>query len=75
MNTEWEYKNIRDPIHGFVGVTEKELELLDTFPMQRLRRIKQLACADLVYPGAVHTRFEHSIGALSVADKIARRIG
>ena len=75
MNTRWEYKNIRDPIHGFVGVTKRELLLLDTFPMQRLRRIKQLACADLIYPGAVHTRFEHSIGTLYVADKMAVRIG
>lgn len=75
MNSKWEYKNIRDPIHGFVGVTEKELLLLDSFPMQRLRRIKQLACADLVYPSAVHTRFEHSIGTLYVADKMAVRIG
>ena len=75
MNTQWEYKNIRDPIHGFVGVTQKELSLLDTYPMQRLRRIKQLACADLIYPSAVHTRFEHSIGTLYVADKMAERIG
>lgn len=74
MTIEWEFKNIRDPIHGFVGVTERELKLLDTYPMQRLRRIKQLACADLVYPGAVHTRFEHSIGTLYVADKMAERI-
>lgn len=75
MKGEWEYKSIRDPLYGFVGVTKEELELLDTFPMQRLRRIKQLACADLIYPSAVHTRFEHSIGTLYVADKMAERIG
>lgn len=75
MKIRWEHKNIRDPIYGFVGVTEEERELLDTFPMQRLRRIKQLACTDLVYPSAVHTRFEHSIGTLCVADKMADRVG
>ena len=75
MKGKWEHKNIRDPIYGFVGVTKEELELLDTFPMQRMRRIKQLACTDLVYPSAVHTQFEHSIGTLCVAGKMADRIG
>lgn len=70
----WHYKDIRDPIHGFVGVTERECEILDSPQMQRLRRIKQLACTNLVYPGATHTRFEHSLGVLHVADRIAHRI-
>lgn len=43
--------------------------------MQPLKRIKQLGFTDLVYPSATHTRFEHSLGTLCVADKIAERIG
>ncbi|MBU7045350.1 MAG: HD domain-containing protein [Theionarchaea archaeon] len=74
MSYDWGYKHIRDPIHGFVGISKQEIDLIDTPPMQRLRRIKQLACAELVYPGAVHTRFEHSIGTLFVANEMARKI-
>lgn len=70
----WHYKDIRDPIHGFVGVTKRECEILDSPQMQRLRRIKQLACTNLVYPGATHTRFEHSLGVLHIADRIAQRL-
>ena len=61
---------IRDPIHGLIRLTEQEVSIIDTSPFQRLRRIKQLALADLVYPGARHTRFEHSLGTLHIADRI-----
>jgi len=57
-----DYKIVKDPIHGYVKVYRYELPIVDTFVYQRLRRIKQLAVADLVYPGAVHTRFSHSLG-------------
>ena len=60
------YSVLRDPIHGDVYLTHEELSILDTPEMQRLRGIKQLGTAYLVYPGAVHTRFEHSIGSLHV---------
>jgi len=65
---------IRDPIHGLVHLTEQELRIVNTPVFQRLRRIRQLAMADLVYPGALHTRFEHSIGALHVASRILERL-
>ncbi len=58
---------IRDPIHGFVKVRSGELKVVDTAIFQRLRRIKQLSCAYMAYPGADHTRFEHSLGAMHVA--------
>jgi len=61
---------IRDPLHGTVQLTDLEEKLLDSQPMQRLRGIRQLAMAYLVYPGANHTRFEHSIGTLALADKL-----
>ncbi len=63
--------SIRDPIHGFIPLTQKERRLIDSRPFQRLRRIRQLAHAYLVYPGAVHTRFEHSVGTLRVASRMA----
>ena len=64
------YSVIRDPVHGDVYLTDEELRVLDTAEMQRLRGIKQLGSAHLVYPGAVHTRFDHSIGCLHVAARI-----
>jgi len=67
-------KEVRIPIHGYVGLTEKEVELVDSFCFQRLRKIKQLANTHLVYPGATHSRFEHSLGALETGYQIARRI-
>lgn len=72
--SKFEYKIVRDPIHGFVGLSEKEIEIIDTPVFQRLRRIKQLANSYLVYPGAVHTRFEHSLGTLEMAFRVAKRL-
>ncbi len=60
-------KIIRDPIHGFVELPSDLFDsLVDTVMFQRLREIKQLGLAHYVYPGAVHTRFEHSLGAAHV---------
>ena len=67
-------KWIRDPLYGFVGLTETEVKLLDTPPLQRLRRIKQLANAHLVYPSAMHTRFEHSLGVMHIAGRMAEQL-
>jgi uncharacterized protein len=55
---------IRDPIHGFVHLNEWERDLLQHSVFQRLRRIRQLAWTDMVYPGGMHTRFEHNHGSL-----------
>ena len=59
--------DIIDPIHDFVRVNQSELEIIDTPIFQRLRRIKQLSGAHLIYPGAQHTRFEHSLGVMHIA--------
>jgi len=67
-------KWIRDPLYGFIGLTETEVALLDTPPVQRLRRIKQLASAHLVYPSAMHTRFEHSLGVMHIAGRMAEQL-
>lgn len=58
---------IRDPIHGYIFITSIEKELIDTRPMQRLRRIKQLSGAYFTYPGAEHSRFSHSLGVMHLA--------
>jgi HD superfamily phosphohydrolase len=67
---------LRDPVHGDVELTREEMQLVDTAAFQRLRGVKQLGTASLVYPGAVHTRFEHSIGVMhttqELLDAIAR---
>ena len=65
---------IRDPVHGYVKMTEVERDLIDTPFVQRLRRIHQLAGSYLVYPGAVHTRFEHVVGAMHLAGQIAESL-
>jgi HD superfamily phosphohydrolase len=58
---------IKDPVHGYVYITEAEKEIIDSFPVQRLHRLRQLAGAEFVYPGANHTRFEHSVGVMYLA--------
>ncbi|MGA9388250.1 MAG: HD domain-containing protein [Candidatus Bathyarchaeia archaeon] len=61
---------IKDPVHGYVYITEQEKEVIDSYPVQRLRRLRQLAGSEYVYPGANHTRFEHSIGVMYLAGKV-----
>ena len=60
---------IRDPIHGYIYASDVEKRVIDTGIFQRLRRIKQLASANLTYPGAQHSRFEHSVGAMFLAGR------
>ncbi len=66
---------IRDPVHGYIRLDGLSSELADTPQMQRLRWIRQLGLASLVYPGANHTRFEHSLGAYHLADLLSRQLG
>jgi HD superfamily phosphohydrolase len=61
---------IKDPVHGYVYITQAEKTVIDSYPMQRLRRLRQLAGSEYVYPGANHTRFEHSLGVMFLADKV-----
>ncbi|MFC1755628.1 HD domain-containing protein, partial [Thermoproteota archaeon] len=65
---------IRDPIHGYIYIGEDEKEIIDNSIFQRLRRIRQLSGAHLTYPGAQHTRFDHSIGAMHLAKLAAKRL-
>lgn len=69
---------LRDPIHGDIELSPLEVALIDLPVMQRLRGIKQLGTAYLVYPGALHTRFDHAIGVCALAHRIVaslRRAG
>lgn len=65
---------VRDPVHGDIALTAEELRILDTPEMQRLRNVRQLGAAYLVYPGAQHTRFEHSVGTAHVVGRLAAEI-
>src|ERR1044071_8297080 len=67
----------RDPVHGLIelrGDDRPIADLLDTFAVQRLRRIKQMGFAWLVYSGAEHSRFGHALGAFHIAQRVARRL-
>jgi hypothetical protein len=67
-------KIIKDPVHGYIEVAPYALDLLDSAILQRLRYIRQLGFSYLVYPGAHHTRFEHSLGTLYLANVMARQL-
>lgn len=64
-----EDRRVRDPIHGFIHFNSWEKQIIDSEVFQRLRRIKQLAWTDMVYPGASHNRFEHSLGVMQVTTR------
>ncbi len=61
---------IKDPVHGYVYITQAEKNVIDSYPMQRLRRLRQLAGSEYVYPGANHTRFEHCVGVMFLAGQV-----
>src|SRR5258707_11783375 len=60
----------RDPIHTFISLRTDERRVVDSRPFQRLRHIHQLALTYLVYPGATHSRFEHSLGVMELSGRI-----
>jgi hypothetical protein len=61
---------IRCPVHGFIPFNDWERDIINHPAFQRLRRIRQLAWTDYVYPGAMHTRFEHSLGVMHIASQM-----
>ena len=68
--TAKQYHEIRDPIHDFVRLDSDERRVLNSGPVQRLRHIHQLAMSYLVYPGATHKRFEHSLGVMELTGRV-----
>ena len=65
-----DYYIIRDPVHGFIKFNDIERDIINAPPFQRLRYIRQLALTYLVYPGAEHSRFSHSLGVMEFATKV-----
>jgi len=63
-------KEVRDPVHGFIYFNETEMKIVNTQVFQRLRYIRQLAFTHLVYPGAEHSRFAHSMGVMEFATRM-----
>ncbi|MFX1535689.1 MAG: HD domain-containing protein [Promethearchaeota archaeon] len=64
-------KVIRDPVHGYISIPKEFFPaIIDTWGFQRLRGIKQLGTAFLTYPGATHTRFEHSLGVFHLGSLV-----
>ncbi len=70
MNASNQFEVIRDPIWNNIRVDHTALALLDSEPVQRLRYIRQLGHAFLVYPGATHSRFEHALGTYHLARRV-----
>ncbi len=68
-------REIRDPVHGFISVDDTECRIIDSRPFQRLRGIHQLALARQLYPGATHSRFEHSLGVYHIACGMCDHLG
>src|SRR5438132_6427000 len=63
-------QEVRDPVHQFINFSPHEKTVIDSAAVQRLRRIHQLAMTYLVYPGATHRRFEHSLGTMELASRV-----
>lgn len=69
-------ERIRDPIHNLIEFGTGEFEqtcwrVIQTRPLQRLRRVKQLGFSEFVYPSATHSRFSHSVGVFHIARQLA----
>ena len=65
---------IKDPLYGYIRLTEIERNVIDTLAVQRLRRIRQLAGAEYVYPAANHSRFEHVLGTMYLAGVVSENL-
>ena len=61
---------VKDALYSYMTIPEHLEPLIDTLPVQRLRRVRQLAGTEYVYPGATHTRFEHSLGVMHLAGRL-----
>nr|MBN2277408.1 hypothetical protein [candidate division Zixibacteria bacterium] len=67
-------KIITDSVHGSIGISALEQEIINTQTFQRLKKIKHLGLASFVFPAAEHTRFTHSIGVLHIMSKMIERL-
>ncbi|XP_024031398.1 deoxynucleoside triphosphate triphosphohydrolase SAMHD1 homolog isoform X2 [Morus notabilis] len=67
-------KHVHDNVHGYIFLDPLSLKFIDTEQFQRLRDLKQLGVSHMVYPGAVHTRFEHSLGVYFLSGEAVQRL-
>ena len=65
---------LRCPVHGFIRYSDVERKIIDHWLFRRLRLVQQLALTELIYPGACHTRFEHSLGVMEMATRMFDRL-
>jgi len=72
MVNTWKY--IKDPVHHYIRISDDDLKIIDTFLFQRLRNIYHLGTGYLTYPGATHSRFEHSLGVADLASSVLNHI-
>jgi HD superfamily phosphohydrolase len=70
MENDYRHKIIIDPVHGDIGLSELETKIIDTHTFQRLRKLKQLGLASMVYPNASYSRFAHSLGTFHIMSRI-----
>ena len=68
------HHEVRDPVYGFIEFNNLERDIINSPPFQRLRNIHQLALTSLIYPGATHKRFEHSLGVMEASTTVFNRI-
>uniref|UniRef100_UPI0012E05BA7 HD domain-containing protein n=1 Tax=Aeromonas finlandensis TaxID=1543375 RepID=UPI0012E05BA7 len=77
MPSKWYENNdliIRDSVHGDIYISSSIIDVINSDEFQRLRRIKQLSVANMIFPSADHTRFSHSIGTYHVMRKIISHV-
>lgn len=67
-------KVIRDPVHGYIQLTDTEYALIQLPIFMRMHRVRQSSLAYLTYPGSLNSRFEHLVGAMFMGSKIVKQI-
>jgi HD superfamily phosphohydrolase len=72
MSKDWGF--IKCPLYNYIRINRFEKDLIDTYPFQRLRRLRQLVGAEYAYPGACHTRLEHSLGVMHLARELSSNL-
>ena len=65
---------IKDSVFGYILISPPAREIIDSYPVQRLRRIRQLAGSEYVYPTATHVRFSHSLGVMHLAEQLTMNL-
>jgi len=65
---------IRDPVHGLIKINDEEIPIIKSDFFGRLRNVKQLGFSDNIFPGATHTRFLHSLGAMHVGTRTFNKL-